>query len=143
MSDPLSITASVAGLISLAGYLYTQLDTFISNVKDAPSLAQTIRSEINSFRNSLSALQKLLNSPNLQASRAALIPADHVVVSFTDAVLLFSQLESTVLPLTSVTEFDLVGKVQWVRKRTKLNELITRLQWHKLTLVLQLNILQW
>ena len=144
MSDPLSVAASITGLIALAGQLYIALDGFISNVRDAPLLAGTIQAEVKSFRNSLNALHGLLHDPAFcKSRRAALISADYVVVSFTDAVLVFSQLEANVLPLTKFTEFGVVARTQWTRKKGKLNELVGRLQWQKHTLVLQLNILGW
>lgn len=144
MSDPLSVAASITGLIALAGQLYNALDGFISNVRDAPSLAQTIQFEIKSFRNSLHALHGILQDPAFRRNkRASLIPADYVIVSFTDAVLVFSQLETNVIPLTQFKEFGVVARMQWTRKKVKLNELVGRLQWQKQTLVLQLNILRW
>lgn len=145
MAEPLSLAASIAGLVSLAGQLYTTLDKFISNVRDAPALAQTIPSEIKSFRNSLKALSDVLSSPSppYSSQRGALISADYVVVSFTDAVLLFSQIDVVVIPLASFTEFNIAAKTQWARKKQKLNELASRLQWQKHTLVLQLKILRW
>jgi hypothetical protein len=144
MGDPLSVAASITGLIALAGQLYVALDGFISNVRDAPLLAGTIQAEIQSFRNTLNALHSLLQDPAFcHSKRAALITADYVVVSFTDAVLVFSQLETNVLSLTKFTEYSIAAKTQWTRKKTKLNELVGRLQWQKHTLVLQLNILRW
>lgn len=144
MSDPLSVAASITGLIALAGQLYIALDGFISSVRDAPLLAGTIQAEVKSFWNSLNALQTILSSPAFRKSRRpTLISADYVVVSFTDAVLVFSQLESHVLPLTKFAEFGVVARMEWTRKKGKLNELVGRLQWQKHTLVLQLNILGW
>jgi len=90
----------------------------------------------------LLALQRLLSSPAFEPARAALIPADHVISSFTDAVLLFSELEAAVLPLASHGVAAFVAKNRWARKEAKLTVMIIRLQWHKTTLVLQLNILQ-
>ena len=144
MGDPLSVAASITGLIAVAGQLYVALDGFISNVREAPSLAATIKAEINSFRHSLNALHSLLEDPGFcHSRRAALISADYVVVSFTDAVLVFSQLETSVLPLTKFTDYSIAARTQWTRKKTTLNELVGRLQWQKHTLVLQLNILRW
>lgn len=144
MGEPLSVASSVAGLIALSDQLYTALDGFITSVRDAPSLAQTIQSEIESFGTSLNALQIIWRDPAFcKSSRATLISADYVVVSFTDAVLVFSQLEANVLPLTKFTELGMVARTQWTRKKVKLNELVGRLQWQKNTLVLQLNILRW
>jgi hypothetical protein len=145
MSDPLSIAASIGGLVALAGQLYVSLDSFISNIRDAPSHARIISAEIKAFRNALEALQELVNNPHFHRNpRGALISADYVVVSFTDAVKLFSELEQVITPLTSYApELNFAAKAQWVRKKTRLGELIGRLQWQKNTLVLHLNILKW
>lgn len=138
------VAASIAGLISLAGQLYTALDTFLTNFKDASDLAQVVQSEINSFRNSLNALQHVISDPAFCCTyRGGLISANYIVTSLTDAVLLFSQLEKTVTPLTAFTELTPFAKSKWARSKPKLNELISRLQWQKHTLVLQLNILKW
>src|SRR5690348_14096025 len=141
MGDPLSVAASVAGLLSLAGQVYTTLNTFIDNIQDAPSFAHSIRSEVQSFKNSLNGLQTMFGARTAQSQRAALIPVDHIFLALTDATLLFSEIEATVLPLARSDNFTLWGRAQWTRKRTKLEALVSRLQWQKLTLVLHLNIL--
>jgi hypothetical protein len=143
MSDPLSLAASIGGLISLAGQLYTALDGAITGMRDAPSLARTIHAEINVWRNTLVTLQKLLSGNVFTSDRASLIPADHVVLCFTDAVLLFSELESVILPLAESRVASLANRARWARQGPRLTTLVTRLQWHKSTLLLQLNMLQW
>jgi hypothetical protein len=145
MSDPLSIAASIGGLIALAGQLYSSIDNFLSNVKDAPIFARAIQAEIKSFRNSLHALQELFSSSTFGSNRrGSLISADYVLVAFTDAVLLFSELEAVITPLTPQTsDLALSAKVEWARMRERLNVLMERLQWQKQTLVLQLTILTW
>jgi len=143
MSDPLSVAASIAGLLSLAGQVYTTLDTFITNVQGAPSFANRIRIEVDSFRRSLNALHTLLSPWTAPPKRAALIPADFIVLTFTDATLLFSEIEAEILPLIQLHDFDFVVRARWARKKTQLETLVSRLQWQKLTLVLQLNILKW
>lgn len=142
MADPLSIAASIAGLLSLAGQVYTTLDTFISNVQHAPSFANCIRIEVDSFRSSLNALHTLLFSGTAPPKRAALIPADFIILTFTDATLLFSEIEAEVLPLIQLDNFDFIARSRWTRKKAQLETLVSRLQWQKLTLVLQLNILK-
>lgn len=143
MGDPLSVAASIAGLIAVAGQIYTVLDGFISNMRDAPSLARTICSEVDSFRNSLSALQDIFQHPEFSHNaHASLISADYVVVSFTDAVLVFSQLEADVLPLTRFAQFSVAARLEWTMKKARLRELVDRLQWQKHTLTLQLAILK-
>ena len=143
MADPLSVAASVAGLLSLAGTVYSALDSFISDVRGAPSFARDIQSEVNAFRNLLTALHSFLDSSQFQPQRAALIPAEYMVLSCTDAVLLFSEIESVILPLARSSTLKFVDKTLWTRKKSKILKLISRLQWQKSTLSLQLNILKW
>jgi cell division control protein 24 len=143
MGDPLSVAASIAGLLSLAGQLYSVLDQVITGFRDAPSLARTVHAEVSMWRGTLVSLQQLLSGPAFSVSRASLIPADHIIVCFTDAVLLFSELESVILPLTDARVASPTSRARWARQRSRLLTLITRLQWHKSTLVLQLAILQW
>jgi len=143
MTDPLGIAASITGLLFLAGQIYTTLDTFISNVQNAPSFANHIRIEVDSFRNLLSALHTLLSSWMAPPKHATLIPADFIVLTFTDATLLFSEIEAEVLPLVQLDDFDFLTRSRWTLKKEKLETLVPRLQWQKLTLVLHLSILKW
>ena len=143
MADPLSVAGSVAGLVSLAAHIYTILDAFITDVQNAPSFANRIRVEIGSFRTSLNALHILLSHWTAPPNRATLIPADFVVLTFTDATLLFSEIEAEVLPLVQLENFNLLARARWTLKKAQLESLVSRLQWQKMTLVLQLNILQW
>lgn len=142
MAEPLSVAASVAGLLSLAGQVYHVLNTFINNVEDAPLFANSILSQVQSFQNSLSGLQILFGSSFAQSHRAMLIPIDYILLALTDAMLLFSEIESVVLPLATLDDFTFLNKVRWTQKRTRLETLVSRLQWQKLTLVLHLNILK-
>jgi len=143
MADPLSVAASIACLLSLAGQVYTTLDKFISNVQNTPSFANRIRVEVDSFRSSLNAFDTLLSSWTAPPRRAVLIPADFIVLTLTDATLLFSEIEAEVLPLVLLKEFDFLARAKWTLKKKQLESLVSRLQWQKLTLVLQLNILKW
>ena len=149
MADPLSVTASIAGVVVLAAQLYSVVTNFISDVNDAPSFAQAISAELYAFGCALEAIQELLASPSFEHNRRRkLVSAECIIVSCTDAVLLFSQLEATVLPLASISTHSLGKKTlpiktQWALKKSKLSELISRLQWQKNTLTLQLTILKW
>lgn len=46
MSDPLSIIASVAGLISLAKVIGKMIANYVSSVKSAPDDAERLRTEL-------------------------------------------------------------------------------------------------
>jgi cell division control protein 24 len=141
MVEPLSVAASIAGLLSLAGQIYNVLDKFITDTQDAPVFANEVLVEVHAFRNSLQALQSLLQSSAFSAARAALVSSESVVIACTDATLLFSKIEAEVTSLVHGDGF--FTRVRPTQKKTKLEALVTRLQWQKTTLILQLNILQW
>lgn len=110
-------------LWQLAGQVYTTLDTFISNVHHAPSFANCIRIEVDCFRSSLNALHTLLSSWTAPPRRAALVPADFIVLTFTDATLLFSEIEAEVLPLVQLDGFDFVARSRWTLKKNSIGNI--------------------
>ena len=135
--------ASVAGLVSLAGQLYTIMNTFVENAKDAPSLAHTVHSELTSCHSILTALQTLYFGTKLSPNRAPLISLGDLYATLTEAVLLYSELETVLKPLAQDPSNSFARRARWARQATKIQKLVERLQRHKLTINLQLTILQW
>lgn len=98
--DPLSVTASIVGLLAAAGKVGETLTPVVSNFKDAPRAIDSVAAEVQDFRTILSSLQQfLLNLGSASPRRVALIQLDQVIVTLTDSVLTFSELEAVVLPL--------------------------------------------
>lgn len=146
MADPLSVAASVAGLLSAAGYIAKVHGPSIAAARDTPK----IWAEVNSVVQAtiiLSAFQKLANSmASIPARHAALVRLDQLVAALTNGVLIFSELEVSVgsLPLAepSITRLALRTRLQWARKETELADLVTRLQGFKLSISRILTTLQ-
>lgn len=143
MGDPLSVSAGVVGLVTVSTQLFIAVGSFIGSVKDAPALARDICSEIGAFQSCLGSVSNILSKSSFKAERGSLIAADNVVTTLTDAVLLFHDLDRIVRPLLVDTNQGVRYKRRWAQKKTKLAELVNRLQWHKQTLTLQLAIMKW
>ncbi|MCJ1356356.1 MAG: hypothetical protein MMC33_006351 [Icmadophila ericetorum] len=92
--DPLSITVSVVGLLrATAGAVQTLQQIWIS-FSDAPKTVQNILAEVTGISACLGQLQSFfVNLETIHRSRAALLMVDQVVVSLTECVSVFSELQ--------------------------------------------------
>ncbi|KAJ4130255.1 hypothetical protein NW768_007238 [Fusarium equiseti] len=147
MADPLSIAASIAGLISITVEAGKFLSPYVSAVKETPHVAAHVYSEIQSTQVILQGLQSLTtNFASVKAQHAALIGVSQVVTILTDGVLLFSELQSDLKSLPAKDDADekipIWARLQWARKEGSLNALILRLQSFKNSMTLVLMILK-
>ena len=145
--DPLSVSASIAGLLSAAGAIAKVLGPYITAAQDAPKIAAQVSAEVHEATIILSALDRLArNMASVSVQRAALVSIDQVVAVLTDGVLVFSDLEASVglLPVgaSSATRMGIWSRLQWARKESEFVALLSRLQGFKSSISLILNILQ-
>lgn len=145
--DPLSVSASIAGLLSAAGTISKVLGPYIAAAQDVPKIAAQVSAEVHEATIVLSALDKLArNMTSVSVQRAALVSIDQVVAVLTNGVLVFSDLEASVgrLPLgeSSFMRMGIWSRLQWARKEAEFTVLLSRLQGFKSSASLILNILQ-
>jgi hypothetical protein len=142
--DPLGVLASVVGLLTAAGTVSSILNTIRSNINDAPRLVDKVLSEVNDVEVSLSAVHKfLLGMSSAPRRRIALIQLDQLIATLTSAVLTFSELEALVIPLAVRSEMSIMERAKWAWKEDRVSSIVQRLQHHKSSLSLMLNIVQW
>jgi hypothetical protein len=80
--DPLSVMASVVGLLTAAGNMSSILSTFVSGMKDVPRHIDHVLSEVKEMEIFLSAIQKfLLGITSALGCRTALIELDQLIVT--------------------------------------------------------------
>ncbi|EXK77075.1 hypothetical protein FOQG_18204 [Fusarium oxysporum f. sp. raphani 54005] len=146
MADPLSLAASIAGLISITVEAVKFLSPYVSAAKETPQVAAHVYSEVQSTQVILMGLQSLTkNLSSVKVQHAALIGVNQVVAVLTDGVLLYSELytELQSLPATGGdTKIPLMGRLQWARKESTFITLLNRLQSFKNSMTLVLMILQ-
>jgi hypothetical protein len=142
--DPLSVTASIIGILAAAAKVIEIIGPIPSTLRGAPAKQRAVSNEVKSCMNILSALQNLLlNIDSLPGQRRELIHLDHIITTFTDGVLLFSELESLVGRLSNVVANSSSRRIWWIFHDRDFDEPLHRLQWFKGSMTLLLNILQW
>ncbi|KAF2180666.1 hypothetical protein K469DRAFT_458159, partial [Zopfia rhizophila CBS 207.26] len=141
--EPLSVTASIVGILAAAAKVVEILGPAISRLKEAQPSAKAICSEINNSITILSALQKLFDNPDVvPQTRKDLIQLDQLIATFTDGVLLYSELEALVLQLGTATD-TWRSRIQWARKEKDFASLLLKMQYFKSSITAILNILQY
>lgn len=142
--DPLSITASILGLLGAAQKVSSLLVTLINHVKEAPRQAEKVLLEVNDISACLAQLQNFLSeSMTTPESQAKLLMVDQIIVTLTTCVMTFSELEEIATNLQANRPLRLSTKVRWAMKEQKISRLLLRLQSSKASLNLMLTILTW
>lgn len=141
MADPLSIATGVVGALAVAAEICSVLIKVINTVRDAPKQVRVVATEVSDVSWILSHLQSfLLGTESHDKSRTSLLKVDQLVTLVSSCVLTFSELKK-ILHELRVERMDLFNRIGWARKAIVINGLIQRLQNHKASLSLILNIL--
>lgn len=140
--DPLSITASVVGLIAAAGKMTSIIRSAMSAWREPPVVLLEADMEVGDFQRVLSTLRRyLVQIDEIPAERRPLIALDDLIATFTDAVLTFTGLEKAIAEYrnTSVPRQPFV----WAKCRESTALHTRSLQRQKSSLSLMLSIIQW
>lgn len=141
MSDPLSIAAGVVGVLTAAAQMSLILTKFTKSTIAAPQQARVVLNEVSDIGGILSHLQSyLLGLGSPSRSRTSLLKAEKVVTIVSSCVLTFSELEK-LLDALKTEDLEALDCLKWARKESAIMGLIQRLQNHKASLSLVLNIL--
>lgn len=137
MSDPLSVTTSILGLIEATA----KVSSLIRTMNGASSLLQDVLSEVSDIRVSLGLLQSLVfrSEANIR-SRASLLMIEHIIVVLTKSVMTFSELEKVIEQFKSLR---VVNRVRLARKAPTISKLLLRLRFSRESLSFMLTILTW
>ena len=142
--DPLSVAASVAGLVSLAGQLVPALYNLGSAVKEANKDAQAAATEVASMSVVLQGLQTyIMGRTKANPQRLRLITVEHITASLTACVFTYSELDAVLKALHVDSGLKARDRAVWFMKRESVQNLVSRLQNHKMSFTCMLNILQW
>ncbi|KAF4958788.1 hypothetical protein FGADI_2132 [Fusarium gaditjirri] len=146
MSDPLSVAASIAGLISITVEAVKFLSPYVSAAKETPQVAAHVYAEVQSTQFILMGLQSLTkNLGSVKVQHAELIGVNQVVAVLTDGVLLYSELHKELQSLRAkdgAEKVPLRRRLQWVWKESTFVSLLNRLQSFKSSMTLVLMILE-
>lgn len=142
--DPISAAASVIGLLGAAAKVSEVLFKFIGNVKTAPKLAQNVLMEFSDVNACLNQLQRYLQGAlSTSTSQEQLLMVEQLVVTLSNCVMIFSELEEIVDYLKPAEPMQHWRLAQWLLKEKAISALMVRMQQSKLSLSLMLTTLTW
>ncbi|KAL8709060.1 MAG: hypothetical protein Q9225_007504 [Loekoesia sp. 1 TL-2023] len=140
--DPISVSASVLGLLGAAAKVTEVLTNYVHGVKDAPRLARRVITEVEDLKLCLQRLQEFVVSDrSASRSRKAMIMVDQLCVVLTSCVMTFSELEYALEGLKPRNSMPLGNRLRWIAKEQTISRLLQRLQSSKLSLNLILTTL--
>lgn len=140
MADPLSITASIVGIVAAA----SKVLSLLGDITDAPRSIADLLNEVYDLRLIFCNLESFIDrTRRFDPSRLALIQLGDLVAILTRTVITFSELESIVRPLCDREKLSTWQLVSWRWQQTAALRVLTQLQRHKTSLSLMLQIYQW
>ena len=142
--DPLSLLASITGILAVAAKVTSILTELIRNEKDAPSSISNIVAEVSDLRACLAQLSPLIRGVgSVPRSQRAAVSVDQVIIISTSCVLTMSELERILDSFKFDQPMSTVSKIRWSRQEQKIAGILTRVRASKSSLNLILTILSW
>lgn len=139
--DPISVAASLVGLLGAAAKVSSILNSVIKSARTAPTLARNALIEVTDITVCLNQLQTfLLRTQTTHQSQESLV---QVLVILSDCVLIFSELEQTLHPLRIEEPWQAHRAVKWMLREKDVAAILTRLQSSKASLSLIMTTLNW
>ncbi|KAL8681125.1 MAG: hypothetical protein Q9186_002718 [Xanthomendoza sp. 1 TL-2023] len=133
--DPISVSASILGLLGAAAKISEVLTSFVKGVKDAPGLAQRTLTEVEDLKLCFHQLQDFVNQDGSRTrTRTSMIMVHQLVVILTHSIITFSELETAVEGLKPRSSFIMNSRFRWMAKEHTITLLLQRLQASKISL---------
>ena len=137
------MASSIVGITSIVAKLVPLLRTFWYTVNNAPKLVQDVISEVSGISTCLGQLKSYLHdTSSVSRPRAALVMVEQILVSLTECVAVFSELEQVVdYNLKDKNSMRTINLARWLYNQDVISRILVRLQAAKLTLTLMLSTL--
>ena len=143
MADPLSIAASIIGILTAAQSISKCMAKLVSKIKNAPEEFLELKSTIDTIHIVLSKLQNLLlGQANIHHSRSTLVFVDQIVIVLSGCVKGLSDLDVLVRSLEN-EGIDALNRLRWLAKSAEIKSHLEKLEMQKTSLTLLLTILTW
>jgi hypothetical protein len=142
--DSINVMTSLVGLLGSAGKVVVLL-AVKKSISEAPRLMDQVLSEVQELEHLLSAVQSfLLGMSSAPKKRIAMIRVNQLVATLSEAVLTFSDLEALVSSIAKDKgRLPIMSRLLSVWKEEEVASIMLRLERHKSSLSLMLNIVQW
>lgn len=142
--DPLSVIASVTGLLSVVAEITTVLSDFLRREKNAPASMRNIITEVSALHVCLAQLSHFIRgTEDAPRSRQAAISVEQVVVVNTTCVLALSELEKILDSFKLKQPMSTFTKLRWAINEQEITGILERIRVSRSSLNLILTILTW
>lgn len=142
--DPLTVATGVVGLLTGASKLIQTLHHLGDTIKEARKDASAAAIELSNITVVVGGLQTYVFG-QVQASpqRLQLITVEHITATLTGCIVTFSELDTILKSLHTASGMGAWDRTKWLLEKEHVGQLVQRMQNHKLTFTMMLNILQW
>lgn len=142
--DPLSVAASITGLLAAAAKITSVVTSFIEKERDAPASAHSVLTEVSDLSLCLAQLAPFIRgTKSAERSRRDAISVEQVVIISTSLVMSVSELEKLLNSFKIDLPMSTMAKIHWARNSEKVNKILTRIRASKSSLNLILTIFTW
>ena len=144
MADPLSLGASVVGILSVAGHVSKKPFDFIQNTREAPDQAHETLREVNELRLILGQCQTLLSrNEQSRVPGASRLLVEDIATVITGCVLSVSKLERLLTEAETENGLNVIDRMKWAWREEKMAKITGRLISRKQSMSLMVTILGW
>ena len=140
---PIGFISGISGLQAICSSIYTRInDSELSSA--LPRVMIIIFSNVACIKDCLNGLRTLTDFDSISDDRKQLIQLGHIVVSFTNAILLPDELDTVLTQLFQMSKSSSRGeRAAFLEAQDeKLTTLIEQLRWQNLAFTLQLAVLE-
>ena len=142
--DPLSVIASITGLLTAAAKISSAVSSLITAWKDAPLSFSAIVAETSALSACLTQLRPFLQGiERAPESHAEGISVEQVLTVLSSCVLAISELQKTLDVLEPDKPLSRAIRLRWASYEKKIDKLRSRVQSSSLSLNLILTALTW
>lgn len=152
MADPLSIAASIVGLLGFAANLCSTLNTISSSTTEAPALTDLVYSEIKALEGLFLRLNDFVHGKLPTTSNQHIVSVEQLAVTLTGCCQTFTLLKKEVDSFRKWNgggagvgagsgKPSWAGRLLWPLKAPAIRSLLQQLQQHKTSLILIFQIM--
>ena len=142
--DPLSVIASITGILAVAAKITTALAAFIEKDRDAPKSIRRVLIELSDLRVCLDQLAPFIRGiRDAEESRKEGFSVEQVVVISTSRILNISELDKMLDSFRLDQPMSTIARLRWTKNKEKVDKILTHIRASKSSLSLILTIFTW
>ena len=142
--DPLSVIASITGILAVVAKITTALAVFIDKDRNAPTSVRRMLTELSDLRVCLAKLMPFIQGTrNADKARKDAISVEDVVAISTSLVMNISELDKILDSFNLDVPMSPVARLRWIKNEEKVDDILTHVRASKSSLNLILTIFTW